>query len=89
MYRPGIHAQQSDDPGIKRAWIPGIGDEYRETSCPYGESIIAGSTTEYQGLLLSLVKCQANADLDCSYSQGSTNLYELTIIDLQVEPSLL
>ena len=89
MYRSGIRAKQPDDPGTKRALIPGIGDEYRETSCPYGESIIAGSTTEYQGLLLTLVKCQTNAELDCSYSQGSTDLYELTIIDLQVATSPL
>ena len=54
--------------GPSGAWISGIGDEYRETSCPSGESIIAGSTTEYQGLLLTLVKCQTNADLDCQYS---------------------
>lgn len=66
-----------------RDYFTCIGDEYRETSCPYDESIIAGSTTEYQGLLLTLVKCQKNVDLDCDYSQGSTNHFNISFIGIR------
>ena len=54
-----------------RDYFTCVGDEYRETSCPFGESIIAGSTTEYQGLILTLVKCETNTELACDYSQES------------------
>ena len=65
-----------------RDYFTCIGDEYRETSCPSDESIIAGSTTEYQGLLLTLVKCQKNVDLDCDYSRGSTNNFNIQVIGI-------
>lgn len=55
-----------------RDYFTCVGGVYKETSCPDGESIIAGSTTEYQGLILTLVKCQSDPDLDCDYRCADT-----------------